>query len=572
MVPVKGLDFGFCGNAYEAANPYQDRQRTLNYYVEVSQDEKSKEKYTLLGVPGLNPILSLGTGEVRGCWVLPGGQNALWVRGNTVYLIATTVPATQISIAQFSATSIGTLLTNTGPVIIRDNGSYAVLVDGLYGYYYRIAGAGTVTFSATTTTGNAALSVAAPFPAALIVGSAVSGAGIPGGALITAVDFNALTVTLSAAATAPATVTVTMTAAAFAQITDPAFLGADRVAYIDGWFLFNQPGTANFYSTAPYAYTLMFAGSFFAKNDSSSGNVVTLMENNREAWIVGERHSEIWYDAGGTNFSFQRIPGAAPQIGCAAKHSIARLGDDLVWLGRSERGENVVVKTEQYSYLAITNRAIEHAISSYPYVADAIGYTYLEEGHLFYVLTFPTADATWVYDHTTSLATGTPAWHQRASYNQTTGAFHRHRSNCYTNFQNLRLVGDYQSGQIHQLSRDIFTDAGDPLPAIRRAPHIWSKSDRKRLFYSSLQIEFAPGVGLQVGQGVNPQAMLKQSNDAGATFGPERWTSIGLVGQTKNRAIWRRLSFARDTVFEVTVTDPVKRDIIGASLFVDGEN
>jgi hypothetical protein len=43
-------------------------------------------------------------------------------------------------------------------------------------------------------------------------------------------------------------------------------------------------------------------------------------------------------------------------------------------------------------------------------------------------------------------------------------------------------------------------------------------------------------------------------------------SSIGKQGKFLNRAIWRRLGFARDRVFEVSITDPVKAVIISANL------
>jgi hypothetical protein len=511
-----GADFGFVGQSYEAPDPNQDMQRCINWFVEASQDEKSKTPTALLGAPGLNVIQDFNTlsddialspdGGCRGCWVLPGGTQALVAVGSHVVLMTMTVPPTQTTIAQFSTVNVGTLLTNSGPVCIRDNGAggYGVLVDGPYGYVYNIA------------TGT------------------------------------------------------------FAQITDPDFLGADRVAFIDGWLIFNEPGTQNFYTNAPTPYTITFQASFFAKNDTSSDHLITLMENNRELWLIGERHSEVWYDAGGANFAFSRIPGVAPQIGCSAVHSIARLGSaGLVWLGSSERGQNVVIKTEQYSYIDISSRGIEHAISQYPLVSDAVGYTYEEEGHLFYVLTFPTADKTWVYDHTASEALGTPQWHERASYDPATGVFHRHKSNCFMNFQNIRMVGDFQEMWMYQMSRAFYQDGGSnvengtPLIAIRRCPHLWSKENRERLFHSSLQVEFTAGVGLQTGQGVNPQAMMRFSDDSGANFGTIRTVTIGAAGRTKNRAMWRRLGEARDRVYEVSISDPVKRDVVGATLYAE---
>jgi len=147
------------------------------------------------------------------------------------------------------------------------------------------------------------------------------------------------------------------------------------------------------------------------------------------------------------------------------------------------------------------------------------------------------------------------------------------------NFQNLRMVGDYQSGYVHQYSREIYTDAGlnpvsglptvEPLIAIRRCPHLWKKEDRERIFNGSLQVEFSPGVGLQTGQGVNPQAMMRFSDDGGANFGNLRTVTIGAAGRTKNRAIWRRLGTSRDRVYEVSISDPVKRDIVGATLYAE---
>jgi hypothetical protein len=45
------------------------------------------------------------------------------------------------------------------------------------------------------------------------------------------------------------------------------------------------------------------------------------------------------------------------------------------------------------------------------------------------------------------------------------------------------------------------------------------------------------------------------------------------MGKYRNRAIWRRLGVARDKVFEVVVTDPVKAVIVSANLkATQGEN
>lgn len=509
----EGGDFGFVGQSYTASDPSQDSQRTVNWYLEYSQDNKSKTPTALLGCPGLDPILSaaptIAGGEVRGAWVLPGGTQAVIVCNNQVGLMTRTVPATQTSRAQFSYASVGTIATNTGRVAIRDNGigGYVMLGDGTNGYLLELA-------------------------------------------------------------------TLTLT-----TIADAGFVGPDRIAFIDGWWICNVPGTNRFVTNGPTPYSISFPAGFFALKDSSSDNLVTLAELNREVWLIGERASEVWYNAGGANFSFGRIPGVSPAVGCAAKHSIISMGTALAWLGRTERGENVVLRTSQYGYEPISTRAVEAAISSYPLVSDAIGDSYEEEGHLFYVLTFPTADKTWVFDATASAAAGTPQWHERASFTSATGAFHRARANCFFNFQNIRMVGDFVSGYIHQLTRSVFTDAGydpstgdattEPLVCLRRAPTLWSRENRERLFHSSIQIDFRPGQGLQTGQGSDPHLMLRWSDDAGETWGNQHLIPVGKVGKYKNRAKKNRLGQARDRVYEARYSDPTNRDIVGATLFAE---
>ena len=572
----QGADPGIVGQSYEAALPLQDTQRCVNWYCEIDQNKSAKEPLALLGCPGLLALIATQAGPVRGMWVLPGGLTALVVTGNTLYLITNTIPAINGALPVFTATSVGTLLTSIGPVVMRDNGvlqnglgGYCIIVDGSFAYYYLLSGVTyTNQFTGTLTAGSATLVFPGELPNGLIVAStptlsATSGA-IPAGTKVIFIDTIGLTLTMSANATATTTgqaitftaplalgatsgtltpvwagttgsytiqfsdgetrlvtltngsgaVTwtpglthavlaaantvsgntvenITLSIPPFGQITDEGFLGADHIAFIEGFLVLNQPNSRTFFCTGPTPYQVLFPGLFFSLKDSSTDNLVTLYEENRELWLVGERTSEVWFNAGGANFPFQRIPGVGPQIGCSAKYSIARAGAQLVWLGKNEQGENVVVCTNQYTWARISTHAIEHAISSYSTINDAIGYGYEEEGHLFYMLTFPTADKTWCFDFTSEL------WHERASWDPDVGIFHRHRSNCFMNFANTRIVGDFESGNLLQMSRNFFTDNGAPLRCVRRTPHVWSKETRERLFFSQLQIEFMPAVGLQ---------------------------------------------------------------------------
>ena len=69
--------------------------------------------------------------------------------------------------------------------------------------------------------------------------------------------------------------------------------------------------------------------------------------------------------------------------------------------------------------------------------------------------------------------------------------------------------------------------------------------------------------------GVDPQVMLRWSDDGGHTWSNEHWAAMGKIGEYNTRVFWRRLGMTlklRDRVYEISGTDPVKIAIMGANL------
>lgn len=357
----------------------------------------------------------------------------------------------------------------------------------------------------------------------------------------------------------PSRYSYTISSGVFAQIavTDGAFTGGNKVDIIDNFLVYNNPGTQQYGCTN--VSSTVSGGTNFASADSAPDNLMSLIVCNRELWLVSEKHTEIWQDAGLFPVPFQRLAGASTQHGTPAPFSVARLGESFAMLSQDTRGNGVVVMMRGYQPMRISTHAVETAIAGYSTISDAIAYTYQQGGHEFYVLTFPTADVTWCFDLATNM------WHKRA-YRDANNVLHRHRSNCCALFQGQIIVGDFQNGNLYALSQSTYTDNGVTMPAIRRAPHL--TSDLKRQFFHDLQIQFQPGVGSGGATPVaaNPQAILEWSDDGGFTWSNQHYASIGQQGKYKNRAIWRRLGQARDRIFQVTVTDPVYRVIVSAEL------
>ena len=294
--------------------------------------------------------------------------------------------------------------------------------------------------------------------------------------------------------------------------------------------------------------------------------MVAIFVDHREVWVFGTNSTEVWYDAGLLDFPLTRIQGAFNELGCAAPYSIAKMDNQVYWLGKDARGQGIVYRAAGYIGQRVSTHAIEWQMQEYADLTDAVGYTYQQDGHSFYVLNFPSADTTWVYD----VATG--AWHERASLNN--GEFKRHRANNQMFFNDTTVVGDYQTGKIYAFDLEVYADDGAAQKWLRSWRALPTGANNlTRTIQHSMQLDCETGVGLNSGQGSDPQVMLRWSDDGGHTFSNEHWKSMGAIGKYGKRTIWRRLGATmkiRDRVYEVSGTDPVRIYIMGAELAISG--
>ena len=354
---------------------------------------------------------------------------------------------------------------------------------------------------------------------------------------------------------------------AFGQITDPDFPGAITVSYLDGYFVFNEPNSQKIWVTQLLDGTSIDPLDFASAEGSPDG-VVAVLTDHRELWVFGTDTIEVWYNAGLTDFPLVRIQGAFNELGCAAPYSVAKMDNQIYWLGQDARGQGMVYRAAGYIGQRISTHAIEWQMQEYGNLSEATAYTYQQDGHSFYVLNFPSADTSWVFD----VATG--AWHERAALEN--GEYARHRADNMCNFEGNIVVGDYQNGNIYTFDLTVFADNDEPqrwLRSWRALPT--GQNNLKRTAQHSLQLDCETGVGLNSGQGSDPQVMLRWSDDGGHTWSNEHWKSMGAIGQYGKRTIWRRLGMTmkiRDRVYEVSGTDPVRIYIMGAELGISGTN
>ena len=618
-------DFGFVGPSYEAPSIYQDAQECINWFPEIDPLKQPGDRgvVALYPTPGLSAlVLFQNQQEVRGMVTLSGGSIMVAVCGPYVYALT----------SSFVSTMVGQLNSSTGRVGITDNGVNVYIVDGTYRYTWRISTPSSAVFTGSTS--GTTLTVTAITEGALAVGQVLFGVGVTQETVITALGtgtggIGTYTINLSQtnasqqmnSATAGAIITgaiagTTLTVSAvtsgtlaagmtiqgagitantiitalgtgtggagtytvnFSQTissitmyglnwsvlpsTDGAFTGGTNVDIVDNYFVYNRPDTQQFGASAvlsPISPALSFSS-----KDGAPDDLVTLIVDHREIYLLGETSSEVWVDQGTSPFAFQRIPGTSTQHGIVSAFSVSRLGNSFAYLSKNNRGTAQIVQMNGYVPERISTHAVENSLSGKT-ITDAVAWTYQIEGHEVYVISFPSIQLTWCYDIASKM------WHKWL-YTNNLGQYERCRGNCAAVFQGYVLVGDYSNGKIYHLDKNIYTDDGQNVRRLRRAPHL--VADFQREYFDELQIQFQPGVGLSTGIGEDPQAMLRWSNDGGSTWSNEHWTSIGRMGKYTNRAIWRRLGTARDRIFEVSVSDPVKCVIVSANLkATQGEN
>lgn len=359
----------------------------------------------------------------------------------------------------------------------------------------------------------------------------------------------------------------------FTSLGDAPVAGATHVTFIDGYLVYAIEETNKFWVSD--VNSLKVDALSFASAEANPDKIKGVLAVNRELWIFNEQSIEVWANSGNPDFPFERISGGFIEVGCIASYSIAKVKGMIFWL--SQNGS--VYAAQGLSPKRISTHAIEQLIQSANDIKSISAFAYEKDGHTFYVLN--SAEFTVVYDVTTGL------WHERAYTGE--GALSRHRADYYAyydKFENLtgivsignqqpnnataysrHYVGDYENNKLYIFDSNVYTDDGEVITRLRRAPHV--SNGLKTLFHHSLKIDVETGVGLDgdpTAQGANPKMLMRFSDDGGHTWSNEKEAYLGKIGERKKRVEFRRLGRSRDRVYEIKVTDPVPVTIIDAEL------
>lgn len=285
---------------------------------------------------------------------------------------------------------------------------------------------------------------------------------------------------------------------------------------------------------------------------SGSGSLKACMADHSVLLLFGPDYTEFWQDTGAPDFPYANIPGSAQEFGLAAAGSIAKFDNSIAGLFKNRMGGVNVSRMSGFSLQKISDSDIDSIFSGYGTVEDAMGIAFMSDGHPMYVISFPTAGSSWMFDGLSNVWTEL----QNTAGGQFPGLF-------FANFQDNLMLSDRTNGNIYKMDTASYSDNGNSIPVELWSKHIWQ--DDKYIGISQVQVDFQAGGGLVSGQGVNPLVDLQVSKDGGNSFYSVGFSSMGALGQYTTRAIWRALGSSRDWILKLRVTDPVRCVITGAS-------
>lgn len=397
----------WASQSYQARSIQLLAQQAINCFTELTPKE-GKTQVPLYGIPGLSLFSRQGNGPILGMHVMK--QNLYFLSGPELWTVAySDVLATQAGL-EVPATFIGTT-TLGGLASMADNTKQLVMVDGSAGWIYQPGGLNQI----TTTTANAGdNTIGANITGTITAGDTLLIPLDSGGVFTTTASttVNALDIDIFLSSFLPGQVSAGATIIdpvnVLAPILAPAYQPAATVRYFDGYFVFNDYLTRDFFLSGINDGT-QYSGLDFATATAGSDDLVAVEVWHEQLLLLCERHTEVWWDSGNVAFPFQRydaaliargLPQGAPYCVCSEDNTVFWMGDD-----------GIFYRLDNYAPKRISTHAMETAWAQYPLrFTDSSCFVLDQEGHKFIIINFPSGNATWVYDISSGL------WHQRESF------------------------------------------------------------------------------------------------------------------------------------------------------------
>lgn len=338
---------------------------------------------------------------------------------------------------------------------------------------------------------------------------------------------------------------------AVTEISDPDLIGPTSIDFIDQYMIFSQADGR--WGWSELGNARLIDALDYVTAESNPDPVTRVMRHQRNVVAAGPKSFEWWSNTGSATSVFERV--TATDVGVIAPGSMAVVDQTIAFVAH----DKTVRLLNGYQVPRISTHAVERWIAGVAEPERLTATSWTGRGHTFYALS--DASATWVYDLTTSY------WHERASY-----GMDRWRVHQAVEFGGRWIVGDYASPKLYVMSSDAYDEAGDELVMRVQLPAVHAFPDA--VTFDALDIDVVPGLGAHPGTGaaqdVDPEIMVRWSDDGGISWGGERRVSTGRMGETVKRVRTTRLGTCRQIgrTFEISASTKTAKGLLGVSATV----
>jgi hypothetical protein len=339
--------------------------------------------------------------------------------------------------------------------------------------------------------------------------------------------------------------------------TDANTPSATHVAWINGRFIANEPGTNRFDFTDTNPATSNIENDYWSATDNPltaearGDKLSALFTAFLEIYVWGAEGLELWQDDGITPFT--PIQSAFTSAGIEGPYAFGKIDNTIFALCVIE-GKRCVIRLNQRSPLIISE-PIARVLSDMPMVSDATCDIISSGGISVALFNFPTAGESWAYDYKND------TWLRWGYYDTFSGVHNMFlgRHSCFAKSFNKHLIQSRVDGKIYEISRSVFTDDGNPMVSYRRTGWIdYGTWKRKRISQMFVKGKVYP-------LGATSYTMqLRWRDDGSPTWSPLLDLSLNPSAQGDFTFPLNRMGMYRSRQYEFRVSDNIDMILVGA--------
>lgn len=245
-------------------------------------------------------------------------------------------------------------------------------------------------------------------------------------------------------------------------------------------------------------------------------------------FVMGKNITEPWTDVGAQLFPYQKNTSFDIPYG-AIPSTIARNNEIVAWLGlNSDSGVSIMFSRGGDAEI-ISDDGINYKLEQLSRPEDSYGFLFMQNGHLFYVITFTTDNFSIAYDFET-----------RKFYTLTdeNGNYFIAKNVVY--FNNSYYFLSFQDGNLYELNTSYNTYNGEEIPRVRIAPTIRLPKDERFVINQ---------IGFTIEQGYAHETSavdFSMSKDGAQSFSSVLRKELQTVGKRPNIFRYWSLGTAND--------------------------